>query len=51
MSYPEWWPDGCDEQLVRECNCETCQEMIERLEQYKEEQSTDGEHAPLTAFQ
>lgn len=29
---PSWWPRGADEQLVRECNCEACNDLIERLE-------------------
>lgn len=51
MNYPDWWPNGCDEALVRDCNCQHCKGMIERLERHREEQSEDGEHAPLTAFQ
>lgn len=51
MSYPDWWPPGCDEALVRDCNCDSCAELIEALEEYRLEQSEDGEHAPLNAFE
>jgi hypothetical protein len=35
----EWWPDGAAETYVRECNCEFCGELIERLEHER----TDGQ--------
>lgn len=51
MTYPEWWPDGCDESLVRDCNCQTCEAMIQELEEFRREKSQDGEHAPLDVFE
>lgn len=51
MSYPEWWPDGADEQLVRECSCDWCNALIKDLEKYRKEKSQDGEHAPLDVFE
>lgn len=50
-SEPDFWPDGADEQLVRECNCERCHALVEALEDYRDGIAPDGEHAALTAFE
>lgn len=47
---PAWWPDGTDEGLVRDCNCEYCAELVDRLDRHQAGQAPDGEHASLTAF-
>jgi hypothetical protein len=33
---PHWWPRGCDEQLVRECNCQFCADLADALDDYRE---------------
>lgn len=45
---PNWWPSGADEQLVRECNCEHCRELIERLED--EYHAVEDGQPSLSAF-
>ena len=49
-TYPDWWPDGCDEDLVRECNCEQCELMVDALEDWRAGIAPDGEHATLDSF-
>lgn len=46
---PPWWPNGADEQLVRECNCEYCAELIGAIEQEREGVAIDGENMSLAA--
>ena len=50
MSYPDWWPDGVEEHYVRACNCEYCADLAAQLDEYREQQSEDGEHIQLDAF-
>ena len=50
-----WWPPGASEQLVRECNCDTCAELIERLEHERaaaegDTPATDDGDLSLEAF-
>jgi len=47
MTTPDraWWPPGCDERLVRECNCDYCNKLIEQLEQ---ERAAEQGDAPAT---
>lgn len=49
-TYPDWWPAGCDESLVRSCNCDHCGEMIDALEDYRQGQAPDGENKTLEAY-
>jgi len=48
--YPDWWPDGVDEDLVRECNCEHCHEMADALDEWRNGIAPDGQHASLDSF-
>jgi hypothetical protein len=50
MSKPDWWPNGVDEQLVRECNCPHCQELADALDAYRDGLAPDGETATLERF-
>lgn len=47
---PAWWPIGADENLVRECNCEYCKELSDALDEWRQGEHPDGEHAALNAF-
>jgi len=47
---PEWWPAGCREDYVKECNCQRCANMLEALDQWREGKTPDGEHRRLGAF-
>lgn len=49
------WPAGADEQLVRECNCGTCGELITRLDRARaaaegDAPATDDGDLSLEAF-
>lgn len=33
---PDWWPSGADPDLVDECNCDYCNDLIDRLETWRE---------------
>jgi hypothetical protein len=46
-----WWPDGADERLVRQCNCETCMALIDRLEAVETTQPvTEAGDTDLTSY-
>lgn len=47
---PDSWPTGASEAKVRDCNCPTCNALIEQLEANRENQSKDGEHKPLNVY-
>lgn len=47
---PPWWPNGADEQLVKECNCQYCDDLIDALAQEREGIAVDGEHMSLQAI-
>jgi len=47
---PEWWPAGCKEHYVRECNCPYCADLIAALEEHREGIAIDGEHNTLDSF-
>lgn len=47
---PGWWPDGADEALVRDCNCDRCGALVEALEDHRQGVAVDGEHATLSAY-
>jgi len=36
-----WWPTGASEQLVRECNCEYCTRLADKLD--AERNARDGD--------
>jgi hypothetical protein len=48
---PPWWPAGADVEIVRDCGCNYCDELIDALEQEREGVAVDGEHASLAAFE
>jgi hypothetical protein len=33
---PHWWPAGCAEQKVRECNCQYCHDLADALNEYRD---------------
>lgn len=47
---PPGWPRGASEARVRECNCPTCRELVEQLEQARDGVAVDGEHRTLAAY-
>lgn len=47
---PQWWPRGCDEELVRECNCDYCHKLADALDEYRSGIAVDGENQTLAAF-
>jgi len=47
---PPWWPNGADEQIVEQCNCKYCDDLIDALEQERDDGvSVDGKHMSLQA--
>lgn len=47
---PQWWPRGADEQLVRECNCDHCALLAEKLEEHRAGIAPDGETRTIDNF-
>lgn len=57
MTTPDraWWPDGARESLVRECDCDWCNDLIARLEHERDAEqgnapATEGGDLSLEAF-
>ena len=46
----DFWQTGADEGIVRDCNCDACQERIRLLEDFRDGVSVDGNHQTISAF-
>jgi len=47
---PGWWPTGATEASARECGCDYCQQLLDRLEQHREGVAIDEENRTLNSF-
>lgn len=47
--YPGWWPSGCDESFVRDCNCDHCLQMAAALDEWRDGIAPTGD-ATLDSF-
>lgn len=50
-----WWPSGASEQLARECNCDYCTQLVDKLDSERaarggDEPATDDGDMSLHAF-
>jgi hypothetical protein len=45
---PPWWPAGVSLQYVRDCNCDSCEKLLDAYAEWRQDRA--GEYRTLDAY-